>query len=235
MYAQRVFVALFICMPLAMFAQVSGEGDIVKQEIQLETLTGIGLGMNADVILTQGATQKVVMEGQQNILDNIKRTVSNGSWNIGYKKNVRNAKPVTIRITMATLEEVAVSGSGKVSTTGAFTGLGDVETAVSGSGKVNLAIEAGDVESAVSGSGEIILKGTARSLEAAISGSGRIDARDLKTSDCEVAVSGSGDAMVHCTGTLEAAISGSGDVRYKGDAQKVRASVSGSGDVTEID
>lgn len=235
MNALRLLVALLICSPLAVLAQIHGEGDIVKQEIQLETLTGVGLAINADVILTQGSSQKVVMEGQQNVLDNIKRTVKGGSWSIGYEKNVRNAKPVTIRITMATLDEVAVSGSGNVSAIGTFTGLEDVETAVSGSGGIHLAIEAGKVEAAISGSGEIILKGTARSLEAAISGSGDVDAQDLKTTDCEVAISGSGDVAVNCTGTLEAAISGSGDVRYKGDAPKVRASVSGSGDVTEID
>jgi uncharacterized protein YaiE (UPF0345 family) len=175
------------------------------------------------------------MEGQQNILDNIKRDVDGGIWRVNFEKSVRNAKPVKIYITLATLEEAAVSGSGNISSTNTFQNIGDLEIGVSGSGEVNLSVGADEIETAISGSGDIFLKGSANMLEASISGSGNVDASDLKTSDCEVSISGSGDVTVYCTASLEAAVSGSGDVRYKGDAAKVKASVSGSGDVNEID
>lgn len=226
---------ILACIPIALQAQIKGEGDIVKEEIQLETLTGVALGFSGDVVLTQGSTQKIVMEGQKNVLDNIKRTVKNGMWHISFDKNVRDHKPVKVYITMATLKDVAVSGSGNISTTNVFKGLGDVDVAVSGSGGIDVQMEAQDVESAISGSGDVRLSGKASTLELAISGSGDFDCQDLRTDNCEIAISGSGDAKVHCTGTLEVAISGSGDVRYVGDTPKVRASVSGSGDVLPMD
>ena len=59
-------------------------------------------------------------------------------------------------------------------------------------------------------------------------------AADLKVGDCDIAISGSGDAQVWATGNLVASISGSGDIRYKDDAANVKARVSGSGDVRKM-
>lgn len=237
MKALRLLLPLFAVAPFSLIAQlgISGKGDVVKQEIQLETITGVELNFSGDIVLTQGSSQKIVMEGQQNILDNIKREVKNGVWKVRYDKNVQSAKPVKITITMATLTSAAVSGSGDIMTTNIFSGLGEVDVAISGSGKIQLNLNATAIEAAVSGSGNVTLEGTSNSLEIAISGSGGVNAQDLKTGNCEVAISGSGDALVYCTATLETAISGSGDVKYKGDAPKVRASISGSGNVSEIE
>ena len=233
-----LLLTLLVClMPLSMKAQraISGEGDVVRQEIQLETLTAIRLGISCDVILTQGASQKIVLEGQQNVLDNIKREVRHGSWIIQYDRNVHRSKDVKIYITMQDLTDASVSGSGSISSTNRFKGLQDLELAVSGSGEVSLDIEAQSVEAAVSGSGDVDLRGSARSIEIAISGSGDVDAQGLETQRCEVAISGSGDATVYCSESLEAAVSGSGDIGYKGSAPVVKAAVHGSGDVRKID
>ena len=214
--------------------KISGEGDIVQQEIQLESFTGVGLGFSGDIYITQGSPQKVVVHAQQNIIDNIKRNVKGGTWHVNFEKNVRNHKPVKVYITIPELRDASVSGSGSLETTGQFTGLGDLHTAVAGSGDIKLDVEAGDVQSAVSGSGTIKMSGRAKSLEAAISGSGDIMAMDMRVEDCSVAISGSGDIEVHATGNLEVAISGSGDVKYAGEPDKVKSRVSGSGDVTQV-
>jgi hypothetical protein len=231
-----LYLLSFLFLPVISNAQpISGQGDVVKQEIQLETLKGVKLGFSGDIILTQGSPQKIVLEGQQNIIDNIKRDVNDGIWRVNYERGVIQSKPVKVHITLATLEEAVVSGSGHITGTNTFQNLGDFDAVISGSGGIDLSVNAGDVEANISGSGDISLKGSARTLEARISGSGEIRASDLQTSDCEVSISGSGDATIHCTSSIETAISGSGDVRYKGNAEKVKASISGSGDVREID
>jgi hypothetical protein len=220
---------------IAQRGQISGEGEIVKEEITLEKIHSIGLGFSGDVILTHGSSQKVVLEGQKNVIDNIKREVRNGNWNLTYEKNVKQSKPVKVYITMATLKDVAVGGSGSISSTNVFTNLGDVDIAVSGSGDISLKMEAGNLDCAVSGSGGIHLEGSASSIDIAVSGSGDVDAQHMKTGNCEVSISGSGDVLVYCSESLEAAISGSGDIRYKGNAPKVQAAVHGSGDIREIE
>ncbi len=212
---------------------IDGEGAVVKQEISLAEIDGFDLGFGGDVILTPGATQKIVIEGQQNIIDNIKRDVNKGIWRIAYIKNVHNAKPVTVYITVPTLTHVGLSGSGSIKSTGKFSSLKDVDIALAGSGDISIDLEARDIGIRISGSGGIRLAGSTESLEVAISGSGDVMTKELVASHCKVQISGSGDAAVYVNGDLETAISGSGDVTYKGDAS-VTARISGSGEVRKF-
>ena len=212
---------------------ISGEGEVVKKEVKLESFDGIGLGFNGSVILTQGPVQKVVIEAQPNIIDNIETDVRGGSWNIGFRQNVKGAKDITIYITVPVIKDLALSGSGSIRSTTKFKNLPEVEIALSGSGEIKFEFEGQHTEVALSGSGDVELKGAASSLEIAISGSGDVMASELVTSKCDVAISGSGDSSVHVNGDLEAAIVGSGNVHYKGDAN-IKASVMGSGTVSKL-
>ena len=205
----------------------------MKKEVSLSDIEGIELAIDADVILTQGKQQKIVIEAQQNILDNIKKEVKNDSWRIGYDKNVKNAKDVKIYITMETIEKIVMSGSGTISTKGKFSDLDDVDIAMSGSGDIDFELESDEINLAMSGSGNVHMAGSADSFNIAISGSGDIKTDELAVEDCDIAISGSGHVTVHVTETLDVSISGSGDVQYKGDA-KVQSRIIGSGDVVKI-
>jgi len=237
----RVILALFIATSLTTtisaqkWKTIRGEGDVVKQELDIASFDGVSLGFHGDIFITQGSPQKVEVEAQQNIIDNIKREVRGGTWRVNFEDNVKNAKPVKVYITMPKLKEASVSGSGNLTSTGKFTGVGHLSTAVSGSGNVKLEVDAKSVEGAISGSGGIELKGGAESMDLAISGSGNIHAKDFEVGRIEIAISGSGNAKVFAIESLTAAISGSGDITYRGDIAKVKARVSGSGSVTEMD
>jgi hypothetical protein len=237
--AQKILFFLILGLSIQINAQaqhwncIKGEGKVVTQEIQLDPIHGISLSFDGDVILTQGSTQKIVIEGQQNIIDNIKREVRNGHWNIEFDKNVKNAEDVKITITVPTLNEIGLAGSGSIKSTNHFTGLGDLEINISGSGDLDFSFEGKNTELSLSGSGEATLEGMAAALEIHISGSGDVTAKDLVTADCEVYISGSGDASVNVNGDLKTAISGSGDVKYKGNAS-VNASISGSGTISKM-
>jgi hypothetical protein len=237
---QRLFLFLMAALFLHCTADsqdsrtsIKGEGEVIKKELTLDAFEGVQLSFAGDVVLTQGSPQKVVVEGQSNIIDNIRTTVKGGVWNIGYEKNVREAKPVKVYITMSTLKEASVAGSGNISSTSKFTGLKDLDINVSGSGNVDLDIESQSTDAAVSGSGGVTIKGMTQALDVAISGSGNVHATQLKASSCEVSIAGSGDAEVHVNGDLKASISGSGAVHYSGDAN-VSAKVAGSGKVTKM-
>jgi len=229
-------IAFFLFISITGSSQIygiKGEGDIVKQEIKLESLRGINLGISGDVVLTQGSPQKIVVEGQQNIIDNIEREVKGGLWNIRFDKNVRESKNVTVYITLQDLEEISLTGSGSVRSTNKFAGLDDLDISVVGSGEITLVYEANTTDLNLSGSGSIDLAGTSDELSIAISGSGDVIAGDLKANDCEIQISGSGDARVNVNQTLSAQISGSGDVHYSGNAS-INSQISGSGEVTKI-
>ena len=212
----------------------NGTGSMVKKELKLDKFLGVDLGISGDVILTKGSTQKVTIEGQQNIIDLLKTDVSNGKWKISFTKNVSNYKDLKIYITIPSLTAVGVSGSGNINSTNSFDDLDDLSIYVSGSGNIDLDVSARSMNTRLSGSGNIYLKGASGSQDLKISGSGNIKAYDLKAENANVHISGSGSCQLNVSQKLDAKISGSGDISYKGDPN-VKAKVSGSGDVRKKD
>lgn len=212
------------------WGSVRGEGPVVKETLNVDNFDAFTLAFSGNVYVKQGNTQSVVVEGQRNIIENIRTDVSGSHWKIRFDKSVRKHEGVNIYITVPTLTQANISGSGNVRSEGRFTGLGDFKTWVSGSGDIVMDIEADAISSGVSGSGDIKLSGTGNSLDISISGSGDVSAENLRVENCTVKISGSGDSSVHATGSLEVRVSGSGDVKYRGNP-KVNAKMSGSGEV----
>jgi hypothetical protein len=209
---------------------ITGEGQKVTTTLDVSDFRGIGLGFAADVYLTQGQTQSVKIEAQQNIIDNIERKVEDGYWKIRFDKNVRKHDGVKIWITVPTLDKASVSGSGSIVGESAFTGLGDLSLAVSGSGNIKLDAHSKSLQAAISGSGDMSLAGDTRDCSISVSGSGDVEAFGLSAKKCSVRISGSGDVSVQVSDDLKVSIAGSGDVYYKGQP-KVKSKISGSGDV----
>lgn len=230
-------VTFFLLVSLQCKSQVKdviqGEGDIVKQEITLDPLRGIDLRFSGNVILTQGSAQNIVLEGQQNILDNIRREVKNGFWDISFEKDVRNAKNVTVHITLPSIEKLNLSGSGSIHSSNKFNGLQKLEINLAGSGGITFDYDADETDIDLAGSGKINLSGSSPRLDISIAGSGNVEAGDLLSETCEVRISGSGDATVNVSTNLAASITGSGDVHYTGNA-KTDTRITGSGEVTKI-
>lgn len=208
---------------------VRGEGPIVERTIDVERFDGFALTISGDVYVEKGSTQKVVVKGQQNLIDLLNTDANDGFWKIKFTESVNNMKDFKIYITVPNLEEVYVSGSGDVYSKGTFSG-DNMEVGVSGSGNIEFAVDADNLEVKVSGSGNIDLAGKARSVEMRVSGSGDIDAAQLMVKNCEAQVTGSGDIRINASEELDARVVGSGDIYYKGDP-KVRSRITGSGDV----
>ena len=217
------------------FAQdIYGEGATVTEKIDLETITGIGLGISADVFVKQGSTQEITIKGQKNIIDNIKKKVKGGSWNIEFDKQVKKHEDIKIYITLSTLKDVSIGGSGSIIGQGKFINLGDLSLSIGGSGDIEINVDAKDISCSIGGSGEMKLAGSGDELSISIGGSGDIDAFDLSVKRCSVSTAGSGDVNVNVSDELDVSMVGSGDVTYKGNP-KVHSSIVGSGDVERAD
>lgn len=209
---------------------IRGEGPVVERKIELKTIEGISLSGSAKVFLTQGKTQEVKIEGQENIIDNLNREVSGEVWDIGNKRSVWQSEELKIYITLETLRLIKVSGSGDIEFVNHFEGDKDLEIRISGAGKINLDMDADDISGNISGSGDLYMKGKANSLDFSITGSGNIAGYELITKKADVRISGSGGMDITVEDHLDAHITGSGSIHYKGDP-KVNSSVTGSGSV----
>ena len=210
---------------------VKGSGPVIQQEFNLPPVSAISLSIDANVILTRGDSQTVVIEGQQNIINNIEKYVtSDGYWNIGYYNSVRNHSGVTIYITAPVIDYASISGSGSIQSTNTFTDTTNVYLKISGSGNINMWTHAHLIESFISGSGWIELGGSAYEHRIDVSGSGDIRAYNLETTNTFVRVSGSGNSQVWANDLLDVNITGSGSIYYLGNPQ-INVNISGSGGI----
>ncbi|MCG8326564.1 MAG: DUF2807 domain-containing protein [Chitinophagales bacterium] len=233
---------------MAMGSSIRGEGDVNKRTINMEHFSSIQLSSHANVYLQKGPL-KVEVEGQDNIIDQLNTDVVSRTWNIRFKKSIRNAKGLNIYISMPELENISLSGSGNIKGASTFDGSDEMELKISGSGNLSLAlkaeeveatihgsgdmdleVEAEEVEAKISGSGDIDLSGSADEFEGHISGSGDIDAKSFQSKEADISISGSGSCTIGVSGELNSSISGSGDVRYYGNPS-VNSKGHGSGKV----
>lgn len=214
-----------------LFGCVNGDGPIITQELNLDEFDGIRVPGDIDVFIKQGDFQEVLVEGKENLIDELDLRVSGGVWSVEFDGCVRDVDEFNVFITMPNLRSAKISGSGNIISENVFV-IGDVELDITGSGNIDLAMEADDVDASITGSGELDLEGIADDVKYRISGSGDIKAFDLECNTADISISGSGDVEVLVIDFLKARISGSGDVFYKGNPE-LDVSTSGSGDVID--
>lgn len=209
---------------------VDGKGPAVKRELSLAPITGVVTEGSIDVELTQGSVQRVEAEGPAAVLDLIGTSVSGGVWKVTTEGCFDSDVDVVVRITLPSLGEVGVAGSGDVRSTTPFAGE-KLRITIQGSGDMELPLSYQEVDVDIQGSGDVALKGTASALNVSIAGSGGVEALELSTTRSEVEIMGSGSVSVTAIGELHAEIMGSGNVRYRGTPQ-VSSKIHGSGSVT---
>lgn len=210
--------------------------DLPKEEVRkLDTFTGIGISISADVYYTPGNVHEIKIEGDAKDVDDLITKVENGFLQVKYppRFKIRRSK-LTIHITSSELEAVKVSGSGKFKSGEPVTS-DEMDFAVSGSGDIHFEkLTADEISVKISGSGDVVLiKGNADELGTRISGSGKLNAEAFEVDEFSASISGSGSVKITVKEELESRISGSGKVYYHGNP-RVNASSSGSGKVVAL-
>jgi hypothetical protein len=193
--------------------QVVGSGKAATETRALSGFTGVELKGAANVDITFGETESVVVQADDNILPLIQTTVENSRLVISTKPgaNLSTHNPVRVTVTMKSLQSLTLSGSGNI----------------------NVAdLAAKDLQVDLPGSGNITVSGTADRVDLRLPGSGNLFCSGLKASAATVSVSGSGQVTVYASESLDVSLSGSGAIRYEGNPAQVSKSVTGSGSIT---
>lgn len=233
----KLIAAVLISLPLLLTSchdefldGIDGRGELVESTLDLDHFDGFINHINASIYLSQGDRQKVEVEAQGNIIDNIRLDVIDGKWLISYHHWVRFSKPVKIFITIPTLSSAVISGSGSVTGETSFKDLDNLSLVISGSGNMDIETESKNLNVLISGSGDFDIYGSSNTLDILVTGSGSVNAYELVTPKAHVAISGSGSVFTAPEDFLDVLISGSGSVFYRGTPE-MNANISGSGRV----
>ena len=187
-----------------------GSGKLETEERSIKEFTRIESNLGVDINIVIGTPQKVTLTFDDNLLDNIKTKVRGRTLEIDADGSFSTKENCVIEITVASLDEVDISGSGEITITN---------------------LNADEFTFNMSGSGSLEASGKVDQLFLELSGSGELDTRDLIAQDVEIDISGSGDAVVYAVNSLDGDISGSGDIRYVNEPQHVSTRVTGSGTI----
>lgn len=193
-----------------------------RETRNVDRFTKVVFRFPGKVYIKQGSPQKVQLEGDKDVLNEVETKVEGSRLIIGkegkwFNWNTNDRDRITVYITMPEIEGLNVSGSGDIISDGVLR-TADLDLNVSGSGSLQLEVEAdGEVEADVSGSGDIEFRGKCRSFESDVSGSGKVQlSADIKE-------------------TADFGVSGSGRISAKGAARNVKTSISGSGKILAAD
>jgi hypothetical protein len=189
----------------------------------------VSYSLPGKLIIVQGNTESLVLEGSRNDMERIITVVEGSSLKIYTRQGTRDLGDVTCKITVKELHKLSVAGSGDVVIRPELK-THDFKIALSGSADIRCeSVSATSIDLDLAGSGNIDMKGSVNNdLEVSIAGSGNVDASELRAREAEVNIAGSGNARVWATEKLGSNIVGSGSVYYKGNPL-VNAETSGSG------
>jgi hypothetical protein len=186
---------------------VRGSGVAVSQTRHAASFAKIVLEGSATVDVRVGGKQKIVVNADDNLVDRVRTRVDGGALVIDTVGDFSTRTPMTVQVTVPSLEALRLSGSGIIT----------VEDVASKAFEVR-----------ADGSGLVRVAGVADRLDAVLSGSGDLQLGTLVAADVKAVVSGSGRLQVHADRTLDASIPGTGAIFYSGDAS-VTQSITGSG------
>jgi hypothetical protein len=217
--------------------KVKGNGHVTTQSKPIGDINGVELHSSFDVILTEGSPSTVKIEAEENLIQYIDLQVENGILNIRTQDNVwlRTKKPVKIYVTAPAFNRIRNTGSGDITSDTRISNDTKLLINGTGSGDIKLDVDAPEVDVKNTGSGNVKLAGETQKFSGNVTGSGDIRAMDLMAEEANATVTGSGDIDVYSSVKVNANITGSGDIRYKGGAQVVSSSKSGSGDLRKVD
>jgi len=217
---------------------IKGSGNVITETRQVSNFDSIELSGSGEVILTQGSSESLTIETDDNVMEYIEAKVENGTLKLGLVTgfptgvNIQTYTRLIFYVSANNLTGLSTSGSGQIETDNIEADRLDLS--VSGSGTIQITdLLASELRADISGSGGINLGGDVAVQDVDVSGSGNYEAGEVCSASVKVSVSGSGNAIVCAIETLDASVSGSGNVNYYGSPE-INVSDSGSGNVNHL-
>jgi hypothetical protein len=190
---------------------VTGSGKVTTEPRNVSGFTAVSLDGSGRLVIEQTGTESLTVTADDNLMPYIESDVSGKTLTLGEKSgtNISPSKDVVFKLTVKSLENLDISGSGAADVKG---------------------LQGQALKIDISGSGEVSADGAADDLNIGISGSGRYRGDRFRSKRARVDISGSGNALLAVSEKLDANVSGSGSIEYVGDPQ-VHQDISGSGSV----
>jgi hypothetical protein len=213
------------------FRGESGSGNVITETREVADFDEVSVCCGMHLLLEQGDSESVRLEGDDNILDKIKTSVKGDTLVIEYEtglKNIRPTKRVRAYVVMPVVRGVKTSGGSKLTASELIAD--DFELSVSGGGSADIDyLEADTLTLDASGGGSVnIASGEVDDQSVKVSGGGDYSAADLKSQTAELDAEGGGNATIWVVDELDVSASGGSKVQIYGTPRITQNTSGGS-------
>jgi len=166
-------LSLFLTLSACNSSQAGTTNSITSNRLT-GTFYGIIINANANVILKQGETPSVRLEGDRSLVEQTKTTVENGALVI----SGTSGRSVTVYVTIGELNLLEINGNARLTSDQVI--FSDILLLkINGNGTMNLDVRSLTLGMIVKGKGRIVISGSTGDSFARVYGSGKIQATGL--------------------------------------------------------
>ena len=214
---------------------IFGSGVVSEETRSVAGIRSISCTTAGHLYVTQGETESLTIEAEDNIIPLVTTTVHRGELRIAFESNasVGLRRPLNVYVTVNDLNRVELSDAWDAE-------LPDLHTArfelvLNGASSASLNIDAEDLTVRVGGASHVTAVGRTVTQHVTLSGASSYRAAELLSDRCEIEVSGTSRAEVHAAQHLDATASGMGAISFAGAPGEVNIRMSGQGRVEPVD
>lgn len=239
------------CVSSQSFIPVKGSGMAVEKSFNVSGFTGIEVSGGFDVILSQGESESVTLQAQENLYKYIHVEVEQGILRIYTENNLWPTEPLKAKIMFSDITRLHVSGGGDVKAENRIKAEG-LEIALSGGGDITADVDVTELNCSISGGGDARLNGSANKFDINMTGGGDLESTmnagtlfcrlsgggdlklrsEIEATEIKFELSGGGDAdAVLNTSDLTCTLSGGGNASLSGKASHLDLNLNGGGDI----
>ena len=189
---------------------LAGSGTAATQTGHLTAFSSVDLADSNNVTIHVGGSQSVVVHADDNLLRRVTTQVHAGTLTIRTTGSFTTKTPISVEISMTSLQASTLSGSGVIS--GQHPGPTAERDAIRERHRSH--------------------ERTVTRLDVSLDGSSDARLRQLAARDVHAVLTGSGQIVAHARNTLQASVPGSGTIVYSGNPAHVTTRITGNGTIT---
>jgi hypothetical protein len=212
----------------------TGSGNVINETPKVSGFNQVALDGIGTLIITQGNTESLTLEAEDNVIPHIKTTVKDNRLQISYDNagTPTTTKPVKLHLTVKNISSIDISGAGKLNANNLSTD--NLNLFVNGAAEGNLTnINMNTLVLTISGAGKLSASGNVDTQTITINGAGEFNAPSLLSQSTTITINGAGKGTVNANKTLNAIINGAGQVNFFGNPQ-ITKQINGVGKINHL-
>lgn len=208
-----------------------GNGNVVTENRDItEAFDAIKVSTGITLEISQGTTQSLQVETDENLQENIKTEVRNGVLKIYADKNIKSSKSKKVKIQIVNISSLISSSGADIKGKTTLKSQNLALKSSSGS-DIEIDVEVEMLSANASSGSEIEITGKAMVFEASSSSGSEIDAKELMTNDVLAKASSGSNIKVHPILNLDAKASSGSSIYYYKTPQTIHMKKTSGGSI----